>query len=234
MKLQSERGTDRETKRHRQANEGGGQRRQSDLLVANSKVRHVTFAGRILRASAGRRVNYRFAGRDRNGAPEPLPFCLVQSWLRRRKGLAGAARTTGVRERGSAWSSARGSAVQWRATDQLANQFLLVALASVHSIAARNVFMARLLYGIPDSVCDPLARLDLAALPNLAPAVSSRLKARLATCPNFWRDLLTSVYAGGSDSDLSPMRHLGMQLTLQRSLGLRGSRSFDRRLCRGG
>ncbi|MGB5209581.1 MAG: hypothetical protein WBO47_11860 [Gammaproteobacteria bacterium] len=124
--------------------------------------------------------------------------------------------------------------VQWRATDQLANQFLLVALASVHSIAARNVFMARLLYGIPDSVCDPLARLDLAALPNLAPAVSSRLKARLATCPNFWRDLLTSVYAGGSDSDLSPMRHLGMQLTLQRSLGLRGSRSFDRRLCRGG
>ena len=123
---------------------------------------------------------------------------------------------------------------QWRATDQLANQFLLVALASVHSIAARNVFMARLLYGIPDSVCDPLARLDLAALPNLAPAVSSRLQARLATCPDFWRDLLTSDYAGGSDSDLSPMRHLGLQLTLQRSLGLRGSRSSDRRLCRGG
>jgi len=121
----------------------------------------------------------------------------------------------------------------WRANDQQVNQFLLLALASVHSVAARDLYTARLLYGIPETLCEPLARLDLAVLPSLVPAVNHRLQARLAACPDFWRDLLTGVYAGGSDADLSALRHLGLQLTLQRSLGLRGSRSADRRLCRG-
>lgn len=138
-----------------------------------------------------------------------------------------------------AWAALLGRRVsetgvaQWRVTDQQVNQFLLLALASVHSVAARDVFTARLLYGIPETLCEPLARLDLAVLPNLAPAVNGRLQARLAACPDFWRDLLTGVYTGGSDADLSAIRHLGLQLTLQRGLGLRGSRSFDRRLCRG-
>lgn len=123
----------------------------------------------------------------------------------------------------------------WQTADQETNQFLLVALGAVRGVSGRDPFLARLLFGIPENLCRPLSGLDLASLPLLAPGLKSRLRARLSACPGFWRDLLTGICPGseappGSDS----IRQLGLQLTLQQALGLRGRRAADPRLCREG
>ena len=124
---------------------------------------------------------------------------------------------------------------RWHDADQETNQFLVIALAALRGVAGRDPFLARLLYGIPGMLCRPLASLDLAALPILVPSLKDRLRARLNTCPGFWRDLLTGVYLGADASAGSgAIRQLGLQLTLQRGLGLRGRRAAHPRLCREG
>ncbi len=124
---------------------------------------------------------------------------------------------------------------RWHDADQETNQFLVIALAALRGVAGRDPFLARLLYGIPGMLCRPLASLDLAALPILVPSLKDRLRARLNTCPGFWRDLLTGVYLGADASAVSgAIRQLGLQLTLQRGLGLRGRRAAHPRLCREG
>lgn len=121
----------------------------------------------------------------------------------------------------------------WRNADQETNQFLLVALGAVRGVSGRDPFLARLLFGIPENLCRPLSKLDLAALPLLAPGLKSRLRARLTACPGFWRDLLTGIYAGvDAPPEGGAIRQLGLQLTLQRALELRGRRAADPRLCR--
>lgn len=121
----------------------------------------------------------------------------------------------------------------WRKADQETNQFLLVALGAVRGASGRDPFLARLLYGIPEDLCRPLSRLDLAALPILAAGLKSRLRARLTGCPGFWQDLLTGICTNPDvPPEAGPIRQLGLQLTLQRALGLRGRRAADPRLCR--
>lgn len=145
-----------------------------------------------------------------------LGFEQVQDWI--------ALLERGVTEPGVA---------QWRDTDQEINQFLVIALAGLRGVAGRDPFLARLLYGIPDMLCRPLANLDLAALPILVPHLKERLRARLIGCPGFWRDLLTGIYLGAdAPAGSGATRQLGLQLTLQRGLGLRGRRAAHPRLCR--
>ncbi len=122
---------------------------------------------------------------------------------------------------------------RWRDADQETNQFLVIALAALRGVAGRDPFLARLLYGIPGMLCRPLAGLDLAALPILVPSLKDRLRARLTACPGFWRDLLTGIYMGqDAPAGSGATRQLGLQLTLQRGLGLRGLRAAHPRLCR--
>jgi hypothetical protein len=100
-------------------------------------------------------------------------------------------------------------------------QFVAVALAMIRDLSATESHAAALFFGLPPMLGAMFAATDLATLPSLAERLDGSLRARLAGHPQFWPELIA---AASSDSvgRQRAIRDLGLQLTLQRTLGIDG------------
>lgn len=121
----------------------------------------------------------------------------------------------------------------WSRKESDLNQFLLMVLAAIRNLSYREPFASSMLYGIAPDLGRQLASLDLAALATLAADTRAHLRVTLAESPIFWRDLLL-LSAGDVSRGSAAVRALGLQLTIQRALGLTDCHANGGRLIRSG
>lgn len=107
----------------------------------------------------------------------------------------------------------------WARGDPELNQFLLMVLATIRYLSCRAPYSASMLYGMSPELSRKLANLDLMALAKLASDARSRLRITLADSPVFWRNLLLLSHDRVTPG-AAAVRALGLQLTMQRALGL--------------
>jgi hypothetical protein len=119
----------------------------------------------------------------------------------------------------------------WADADSDLAQFLLTVLAAVRYLSSHEPAAASMLYGVAPDLGRRLASVDLALLPGLASDARSRLSVALADAPAFWRDLLllSGERPGGG---VHAVHALGLQLTMQRALGLKRCQAASHRLIR--
>jgi hypothetical protein len=119
----------------------------------------------------------------------------------------------------------------WSGADTDLTQFILTVLAAIRYLSCREPCAASMLYGMAPDLGRRLASVDLALLPALASDARSRLSVALADAPAFWRDLLLFAQER-SRRGAHAVHTLGLQLTMQRALGLGHCQAASRRLIR--
>lgn len=121
----------------------------------------------------------------------------------------------------------------WSLDEPELNQFLLMVLAAIRYLSCREPYAASMLYGMSPDLSRKLANLDLVTLAKLASDARSRLRVTLADSPIFWRDFLL-LSRDRVTRGAAAVRVLGLQLTMQRALGLTNCHANGGRLIRSG
>lgn len=112
-----------------------------------------------------------------------------------------------------------------------AGEFALLGLGVLREMTLWEPNAARLFFGVTPDLCQRFARLEAPALPELVPQAADGLEARFARKRGFWHDMLMAA-ANSDDGRFRCIRDLGLQLSLQRALRVRGRRLPDGVLCR--
>lgn len=123
------------------------------------------------------------------------------------------------------------AAGRWPGEAGRRRQFTAMALAMIRDLAATEPHAAALFFGMPPALGKLFAATDLATLPHFALQAEGSLRARLADHPRFWPELVAASRSGSSCRQRA-VRDLGLQLTLQRTLGLDGGKPRAGALCR--
>ena len=121
----------------------------------------------------------------------------------------------------------------WSTDESDLNQFVLMVLTAVRYLSAQEPRAAAMLYGVPPGLTRRLAAVDLALLPSLVRVTRSRLSIAPTRSPEFWRDLVVASQDGDSGA-ADAVHALGLQLTMQRALGLIECHVTGNRLIRSG
>jgi hypothetical protein len=119
--------------------------------------------------------------------------------------------------------------LSWPVDGGRVQQFLVMAIAAIRAVAAREPVSASVLFGVPASLSADLARTEIRALPAVAEAVSPWLQAKCATMSDWWSGMI--LFACGASTDTSAT-HRGIHSSLVSALNLRRARVPEGRLYR--
>lgn len=119
--------------------------------------------------------------------------------------------------------------LSWPVEGGRVQQFLVMAIAAIRAVAAREPVSASVLFGVPASLSADLARTEIRALPALAEAVSPWLQARYASMTDWWGGLILSACGAPGDAAAT---HRGVHSSLVGALNLRRARVPEGRLYR--
>ncbi len=120
-------------------------------------------------------------------------------------------------------------ALTWPADGGRVQQFLVMALAAIRGVAAREPVSASVLFGVPALLVADLSRIEIRALPGIAKAVTPWLRARCAAKTGWWERMIVSACQegeGGVDN------HRGVHSSLLGALSLGEARLPEGRLYR--
>jgi hypothetical protein len=209
---------------------GLSQRALNDLMSLN-----LVFLGLIRARAAGRGP-----AASPFGLPRPLPAAIARLGNAELVSVAGcpfALCSFGLHEFDD-WAgllaqqvSEPAAADGWPGAAGRGRQFAAVALAMIRDLAVTEPHAASLFFGMPPALAELFAATDLAALPRFASEAEGSLKARLADHPRFWPELVAAARSASVDRQRA-IRDLGLQLTLQRALGVNGGKPRGGTLCR--
>lgn len=119
--------------------------------------------------------------------------------------------------------------LSWPVEGGRVQQFLVMAIAAIRAVAAREPVSASVLFGVPASLSADLARTEIRALPGVAEAVSPWLRAKCANMNDWWAGLILTACGASVDASAT---HRGIHSSLVSALKLRRARLPEGRLYR--